>query len=63
MIEVNNLKKIYRVNVKKPGLKGAVENLFHTEWKEKVALGGISFHTHDGQALACIGETVQANLL
>jgi ABC-2 type transport system ATP-binding protein len=56
MIEVNNLKKIYRVNVKKPGLKGAMENLIHTEWKEKVALGGISFHTHDGQALACIGE-------
>jgi ABC-2 type transport system ATP-binding protein len=56
MIEVNKLKKVYRVNVKKPGLKGAVENLIHTEWKEKVALNEISFHTHDGQALACIGE-------
>jgi ABC-2 type transport system ATP-binding protein len=56
MIEVNKLKKVYRVNVKKPGLKGAMENLIHTEWKEKVALNEISFHTHDGQALACIGE-------
>lgn len=56
MIEVKDLKKIYRVNVKKPGMKGAIQNLFHSEWMEKTAIGGISFQAHKGQALACIGE-------
>lgn len=56
MIEVNNLTKTYRTNIKKPGLKGAVENLFHTEWTQKNALDGITFHMEEGRALACIGE-------
>lgn len=56
MIEVNNLTKTYRTNIKKPGLKGAVENLFHTEWTQKNALDGITFHMQEGRALACIGE-------
>lgn len=56
MIEVKDLKKIYRVNVKKPGMRGAVQNLFHSEWMEKTAIGGISFQAQEGQALACIGE-------
>lgn len=56
MIDVKNLKKVYRLNVKKPGLKGAVENLFHSEWVEKEAIEDISFHMKEGQALACIGE-------
>lgn len=56
MIEVKDLKKIYRVNVKKSGMKGAVQNLFYSEWMEKTAIGGISFQAHEGQALACIGE-------
>lgn len=56
MIDVKDLKKVYQINVKKPGLKGAVENLFHSEWREKVALKDISFHMNERQALACIGE-------
>lgn len=56
MIEARGLKKIYRTNVKKPGLKGAIENLFHSEWREKAAVDDISFHVEEGKALACIGE-------
>ncbi len=42
--------------MKKPGLKGAIENLFHSEWREKAAVDDISFHVEEGKALACIGE-------
>lgn len=56
MVEVQNVSKIYRTNVKKPGLKGAFENLFHSDWVEKTAIKEVSFQIKEGQALACIGE-------
>lgn len=56
MIEAYNLKKVYRMNVKKPGLKGAFESFFHTEYKEKIAIDTISFNVKEGQTIACIGE-------
>lgn len=56
MIEAENLRKVYRVNIKKAGLKGAFENLFHTEWLEKAAVDGLTFRMEEGRALACIGE-------
>ena len=56
MINAQNLRKVYKINVKKSGLKGAFENLFHSEWMEKAAVDNLSFHMEAGQALACIGE-------
>ena len=56
MIDVKNLTKEYRLNVKKPGIKGALKNLLRTEWVEKTALNNITFQMKEGQALACIGE-------
>lgn len=56
MIRAEHLKKVYRVNVKKTGLRGSFENLFHSEWIQKAAVDGISFHMEEGRALACIGE-------
>ena len=56
LIESKNLSKIYKTAVKEPGIKGAVKNLFHTEWKEKKAINTLSFQMEEGQALACIGE-------
>ncbi len=56
MIKTTNLSKIYKVNVKEAGFKGSLKSLIHSEWKEKVALDGISFNMHEGQTLACIGE-------
>ncbi|MGF7142173.1 ABC-2 type transport system ATP-binding protein [Anaerotaenia torta] len=56
MIEVTDLSKIYRNNVKDPGLRGAFKNLFHSQWVEKAAVDQVSFRVKEGQALACIGE-------
>ena len=56
MAEVNHVKKIYRLNIKEPGIKGAFRNLAHAKWTEKTALDDISFQMKEGQALACIGE-------
>ena len=56
LINVENLSKIYRTNVKEPGLKGAFKSLVHTEWKEKIAINDISFTMQEGESLACIGE-------
>lgn len=35
MAEVNHVKKIYRLNIKEPGIKGAFRNLAHAKWTEK----------------------------
>lgn len=56
MIDAQNIRKVYKINTKKSGLKGAVENLFHSEWTEKVAVEDLSFQMGEGRALACIGE-------
>lgn len=56
MISAQNLRKVYRINTKKSGLKGAFTNLFHTEWTQKVAVDELSFQMEEGRALACIGE-------
>ena len=56
MISAHDLTKVYKINVKKPGLKGAFENLFHPQWMEKAAVDHLSFQMKPGQALACIGE-------
>ena len=61
MAEVNHVKKIYRLNIKEPGIKGAFRNLAHARWTEKTALDDISFQMKEGQALACIGENGAGN--
>lgn len=39
MAEVNHVKKIYRLNIKEPGIKGAFRNLAHARWTEKNSAG------------------------
>ena len=56
MIKAQNLRKVYKINVKQSGLRGAFGNLFHSEWVEKVAVDDLSFQMKEGSALACIGE-------
>lgn len=56
LIEAKNLTKIYRTNVKAPGLKGTFQSLLHAQWQEKVAINNLCFTMKKGQALACIGE-------
>ena len=56
LIEVTDASKVYRTSIKNPGLKGAFQSLFHTEWREKVAVDNVSFSMEAGESLACIGE-------
>ena len=56
LIQAENLTKIYRQNIKQPGLKGALKSLVKTEWMKKVAVDSISFTMAEGESLACIGE-------
>jgi ABC-2 type transport system ATP-binding protein len=56
LIEAKQLTKIYKQNVKQPGLKGAFKSLFKTDWIEKAAVDHISFTMDEGESLACIGE-------
>ena len=56
MIKAQNLRKVYKINVKQSGLRGAFGNLFHSEWVEKVAVADLSFQMKEGSALACIVE-------
>lgn len=56
LIEAENLTKVYRQNVKQPGMKGALRSLVKTEWTEKTAVDHVSFTMEEGESLACIGE-------
>lgn len=56
LIQAENLTKVYRQNIKQPGLGGALKSLIKTEWTEKTAVDHISFTMEEGESLACIGE-------
>ncbi len=56
IITAENLTKVYRTTIRKPGLAGAFQSLFHAEYSDKTAVDHITFHVEDGEALACIGE-------
>ncbi|MCI8623314.1 MAG: ATP-binding cassette domain-containing protein [Provencibacterium sp.] len=56
LITAEGLTKIYRQNLKQPGLRGALKSLVKTEWTEKRAVDAVSFSMEEGESLACIGE-------
>lgn len=56
LIQAENITKVYRTNVKQPGVRGALRNLMHAQWQDKVAIDAVSFTMAEGTALACIGE-------
>ena len=43
VIQVDHLSKVFHVQRKEPGLKGAVKALFLPKYEDKVAVNGISF--------------------
>ncbi|WP_297423176.1 ATP-binding cassette domain-containing protein [Clostridium sp.] len=55
MIEVENLKKEFRMNKKYPGFKGAIKSFFSKEYTNKVAVDNISFKINDGEIVGYIG--------
>ena len=55
LIEVENLRKVYKIADRKDGLRGAISNLFVPKFKEKVAVDGVSFSIKSGDMVAYIG--------
>lgn len=55
MIEVTNLRKVFRVHKKQPGLINSVKSLFHREWIENVALNDVSLSIGKGEIVGLVG--------
>lgn len=55
IIRVENLVKRYRTRVKREGFAGSVRSLFKSEYRDIVAVGGVSFAVERGEMLAFIG--------
>lgn len=55
VINVENLKKEYRINVKKEGLGGAFLSLFHPKYEIKQAVKDINFNIEEGEMVGYIG--------
>ncbi len=55
MIQVENLKKSFRVHQKQPGLKGSLKGLINRKWEEKHALKGVSLNISAGEIVGMVG--------
>lgn len=55
LIEVNNLKKYYRVYKKEPGIKGSLKSLFHRKYEDVKAVDDVSFSINEGELVGFIG--------
>jgi ABC-2 type transport system ATP-binding protein len=55
IINVENLKKEYKISVKKEGLAGAFLSLFNPKYEIKEAVKGVSFNIEKGEMVGYIG--------
>ncbi|NLL31252.1 MAG: ATP-binding cassette domain-containing protein [Clostridiales bacterium] len=55
MIEVRNLNKQFKMNIKYPGFKGAIKSFFSNKYTIKTAVDNISFNISDGEVVGYIG--------
>jgi ABC-2 type transport system ATP-binding protein len=55
VIEVQQLTKVFRIQRKVPGLKGAVKALFKPKYEDKVAVDDITFSVQSGEMVGYIG--------
>lgn len=55
IIQVKNLRKVYKTHKREPGLLNAVKSLFKRQYEIKHALKGISFEVQKGEIVGFIG--------
>ncbi len=55
LIEVENLRKVFKVHSRKPGFAGAVKSLFVRNHIEKEALKGVSLTVDEGEIVGLVG--------
>jgi len=55
MIKVRDLRKVFRVHRKEPGLAASVRSLFRRNWVEKEAVTGSTFDVKEGEIVGLIG--------
>ncbi|OUU26454.1 MAG: ABC transporter [Planctomycetia bacterium TMED53] len=55
MIEVKDLRKIFQIHKKPPGLAASVKSLFRRDYVEKVAVAGATFSVGEGEIVGMIG--------
>lgn len=55
VINVEDLKKEYKITVKKEGLAGAILSLFNPKFEIKQAVKGVSFNIEEGEMVGYIG--------
>jgi viologen exporter family transport system ATP-binding protein len=55
IVRAEGLTKTYRVFQKKEGLLGALRGLYHRDYKEVKAVGGVSFTVEPGEMVAFLG--------
>jgi ABC-2 type transport system ATP-binding protein len=55
VITVENLAKVFRINQKDPGVRGALKALVRPRHLDKVAVDGISFHVDPAEVVGYIG--------
>ena len=55
VIQVQNLKKYYKVHQKEPGLGGSIRSLFHRRYYDVKAVDGVNFEIGEGKLVGFIG--------
>ncbi|MDJ0581844.1 ATP-binding cassette domain-containing protein [Crocosphaera sp.] len=55
VIDVKNLSKLYKVSLKKPGLKGTINHFFKRKYRDIVAVKDVSFTINSGEIVGFLG--------
>jgi ABC-2 type transport system ATP-binding protein len=55
VIEVRGLSKVFRTFKKKPGIRGAIQGLFHREYEQVHAVKDVSFTVQEGEFVGFLG--------
>ncbi|MGK7955754.1 MAG: ATP-binding cassette domain-containing protein [Crocosphaera sp.] len=55
VIDVKNLSKVYKVSLKKPGIKGTINHFFKRAYRDIVAVKDVSFSINSGEIVGFLG--------